>query len=227
MSIKDAQVQNGMLDRKKLGNAIRAKREQEKLSLDALAKVVGISKPTLSRLERALFWPNTQNLLAICRWLNQPPESFSFGAPKKSADREPSARTTRRHYITPVNAGLPGSVEGQSEELDLVAELMPDADEYFSVKAKGNSMVEASINDGDRLIARVSGTAQSGDIVIADINNASCVKQYLVLEDGTRVLRSANPEYADILVSKKDKFEIRGIVIHSIHQHKRSNRRRL
>lgn len=225
MSTKDAQVQIGTLNRKKLGDVIRAKRKQEGLSLDALAKVVGISKPTLSRLERALYWPNTQNLLAICRWLKQSPESFSYGAPKKFSDRNAAARLTLTHYTTPANAGQPKLVfEEGGEERDLVAALMPSAGEYFSIPVSGDSMIEASIKDGDLLIVRRSESARPGDIVVANTSNGTLVKEYVILRDGSEVLRSANPnpEYTDVpFANKRDGNEIRGIVIHSIHQHKR------
>jgi DNA polymerase V len=175
-----------------------------------LGPIVGISSPTLSRFENCKIGnPETDHLLSICDWLGEPPESFYKGAP--------ASVRARKHYLTYVNAGLPVPASDDFEYRDLSEEMMPDQDEYFTVTAKGDSMIGAQIYDGDLLIAKVSETANSGDIVIADIDGEYCVKIYDRRGDSI-TLRSANPEYDPRTIKEGALFRILGIVLHSIHR---------
>jgi DNA polymerase V len=206
--------QNGLeiaLNRKKFGKAVKEKRERESLSLRDLEGVVGVSPPTLSRIENGeISSPEIEHLLALCQWLRRPLESFFGGLP--------ASLRVRAHYPTYVNAGLPAPAADEFEHRDLCEDLMPDQDGYFTVNAKGSSMTGAQIYDGDLLIAKVSETANSGDIVIAAINGEYCVKRLEMKRDSV-ILRSANPDFPDIRVKRGDDFSIRGVVVHSIHRH--------
>ena len=51
-----------------LGDRVRAKRRGKGLSIREAAREVGVSAPTLSRIERGLHLPERQNLLRIARW---------------------------------------------------------------------------------------------------------------------------------------------------------------
>ncbi len=202
------------LNRAELGNAVRAQRLSEELSLRELAKQVGVSYPTLCRIERGeIKSPEVEHLLALCRWLRRPPESFFDGIP--------ASLRVRKHYSTTVNAGLPAPTEGNIEYSDLCEDLMPDQDAYFTVRAKGDSMIEARIYDDDLLVVKASETAHPGEIVIAVINDEYCVKRFET-KGGSLILRSANPKYADIIVKEGDEFRIRGIVTHAIHRYQKA-----
>ncbi len=214
MNKKGKKLQNGLeiaLNRKKFGKAVKERRLREDLSLRELEGVVGVSPPTLSRIENAdINSPETEHLLALCLWMHRPPESFFSGVP--------APLRVRKHYQTYVNAGFPAPSSDEFEYRDLCEYLMPDQDGYFTVTAKGDSMIDARIHDGDLLIAKLSETASPGDIVIAVINDEYCVKRYEPKKDSV-ILRSANPDFDDIAVKKGDEFSIRGVVVHSIHRH--------
>jgi len=195
---------------KKFGKAIREKRSHENLSYRDLSEILGVPHPTLYRLEKyEIKNLEIKNLLAICRWLRRPPETFFGGLP--------DSLRVRKHYPTYVNAGKPAPSGDEVEYRDVCQDLMPNQNEYFTVKAKGDSMTEAQIYDEDLLIVRVSGTAEPGDIVIASINGEYCVKK-LERKGDSVILRSANPDYPDILVKKEDEFSVRGVVTHTIHR---------
>lgn len=57
-----------MLDAVELGDRVRAKRRGKGLSIREAALEVGVSAPTLSRIERGLHLPERENLLKIARW---------------------------------------------------------------------------------------------------------------------------------------------------------------
>ena len=43
--------------------------------------------------------------------------------------------------------------------------------EHFGLKIKGNSMIDAGINDGDTVIIKKSSTADNGQIAVVLIDN--------------------------------------------------------
>ena len=64
-----------LINVKELGRYIRRKREVERLSLRAVAKVTGVSPSTLSRIETAKgFIPDAPTLARLSQWLQVPIE---------------------------------------------------------------------------------------------------------------------------------------------------------
>ncbi len=87
--------------------------------------------------------------------------------------------------------------------------------EFFLLRAEGDSMNQAeptAIEDGDLLLVRHQADADSGEIVIARIDQEATVKYFKKTSDGYAVLlpRSSNPEHQPIIVT--DRFGIYGVV---------------
>jgi len=206
------------LNSEKFGGAIREKRLQEGLSYRLLAAILGIPHPTLYRLENNdISNLEIKNLLAICCWLRMPPEGFFSGVP--------GSLRAHKHYLTHVNAGLPAPADDEVEYRGLYEDLIPNQNEYFTVTARGDSMIGAQIYDEDLLIVKASETADPGDIVIAIINGEYCVKRF-ERKGASVILRSANPAYDDIPIKKDDDFSVRGVVTHSIHRYQKGRQAR-
>ncbi len=67
-----------------------------------------------------------------------------------------------------MQAGFPSPADDHLEDtLDLNAHLIHHKEATFFVKAQGDSMIGAGIQQGDILIVDISLTAKSGKIVIA------------------------------------------------------------
>lgn len=62
-----------------LGQYLKRRREQEHLSLRAVAKQTDVSASTLSRIENDTGIPDTPTLAKIARWLNIPLERIVIG----------------------------------------------------------------------------------------------------------------------------------------------------
>jgi repressor LexA len=86
---------------------------------------------------------------------------------------------------------------------------------YFFLKAQGDSMNEAGIEDGDLLLVESASTANPGEKVLALIGDEATVKFYK-LGDGYCVLlpKSSNPEHKPIIV--KENLAIQGVVVEII-----------
>ena len=67
--------------------------------------------------------------------------------------------------------------------------------EHFALEIVGDSMVEAGIHDGDTVIIKRTEIADSGDIVVALIEEHEATLKTLRKEPGRIGLEPANPNY--------------------------------
>ncbi len=114
--------------------------------------------------------------------------------------------------IGTIAAGKPILAEENIERtLTLDKDLAPWKDIYL-LKVEGVSMKEAGILDGDYVLVRPQPTAEKGEIVAALIQDDATVK-YFSSEGNRIVLRSANPDFEDIILNGDDEFKILGKVM--------------
>lgn len=83
----------------------------------------------------------------------------------------------------------------------------------FAVQVKGDSMVDAHIQDGDYVIIKIQDQAQNGDIVAALIDDEVTLKYFYRRNRQIR-LESANPKYPPLIFKKGEarSFRILGIM---------------
>ena len=102
--------------------------------------------------------------------------------------------------IVTVAAGLPILAEENIEEyFPIPAELLPNS-QTFMLRIKGNSMINAGIFEGDRVIVEQTPTAENGDIVVALIDDSATVKRFYKEGDHYR-LQPENDTMEPIIVS--------------------------
>lgn len=86
--------------------------------------------------------------------------------------------------------------------------------DHFVLQAKGDSMVDAGIFDGDYVIVHKQDTADSGQIVVARIGNETTLKRLIKDEKHERIiLHPENDAFSDIEVNQANEFAIQGVVI--------------
>ena len=90
---------------------------------------------------------------------------------------------TRREVVNvpvigTVAAGTPILAEQNIEDyLPIPAEMLPNK-EVFMLKVKGNSMIEAGIYSGDKVIVAKQPDAENGDKVVALVDDSATVKTF-------------------------------------------------
>ena len=97
-----------------------------------------------------------------------------------------------------VEAGVPSVAE--QDMLDTVSIenfLIQDKENSFMLEVKGDSMIEAHIDEGDYVIAERSEHAKDGDIVVAEVDGEWTLK-YFKQQGGKTFLRPGNKNYVDI-----------------------------
>ena len=121
---------------------------------------------------------------------------------------------TRRELVNvpvigTVAAGVPILAEQNIEDyLPTPAEILPNK-EVFMLKVKGNSMIEAGIYNGDKVIVAKQPNAENGDKVVALVDDSATVKTFYK-ENGHFRLQPENSSMDPIIL---DQVEILGKVI--------------
>lgn len=110
-----------------------------------------------------------------------------------------------------VACGLPIFAEENIEEyLPIPSKILGNGN-HFILKAKGDSMINAGINDGDYIIVRQQDTAEIGQIVIALIDDEATLKRYYVDNEKNQIrLHAENQNYQDMFF---DNVLIQGIAV--------------
>lgn len=82
---------------------------------------------------------------------------------------------------------------------------------FFILRAKGDSMINAGINDGDLVIVRQQETADEGQIVVALINDEATLKRYFRDKRRRKIrLHPENDEMEDMYFSS---ISIQGVAV--------------
>lgn len=106
------------------------------------------------------------------------------------------------------------------DSISLTRDLLPEADSgrLYALHVKGESMIDASIHDGDIVVMRHQVSAQNGDLVAAWIKDeqATTLKRYY-REGGKVKLQPANPNFKP-RYEKPENVEIQGKVVLVIRQ---------
>jgi len=109
-----------------------------------------------------------------------------------------------------VPAGKPFLSEENVEGLLTISNDMASG-KLFALQVKGDSMIDAGILDGDRVIVKQQGTVENGEIVCALIEGEATLKRFYK-KNGVVSLKAENEKYAPITVSQGE-FRIVGKVV--------------
>ena len=83
--------------------------------------------------------------------------------------------------------------------------------EYFVLKANGESMIEAGIDDGDLLIVQRKSSPDDGEIAVVLHDERVVLKRfYRLAAEGKYLLQPENAEYAPMIV---DDCEVLGVAV--------------
>ena len=100
-----------------------------------------------------------------------------------------------------VAAGQPILAEENIESyFPIPAEFIPGGDPSFILKVRGDSMINAGINNGDQIFVQSCSTARNGDMVVALIDDSATVKTFY-REKGHIRLQPENDNMDPIIVN--------------------------
>jgi repressor LexA len=111
-----------------------------------------------------------------------------------------------------IAAGVP--FEAIQNEIDRVASPGPgfDPENHFALEVKGDSMINAGILNGDTVIIRRGDAAQSGDIVVALVDDQEATLKRFRRKGGSIALEAANPNFGTQIYGP-DRVKIQGKLV--------------
>lgn len=116
-----------------------------------------------------------------------------------------------------IQAGFPSPADDYvAESLDLNEHLMPRKEACYLLRVSGESMIGASIHDGDLLVVDRSLAPANGKVVIAILDGQFTVKT-LEKKRGKIRLLPANPDFEPIELKDEQELQIWGVVTRVIH----------
>ena len=83
---------------------------------------------------------------------------------------------------------------------------------HYALEVRGDSMIEAGINDGDIVVIEEGSTADSGDIVVALVEGQEATLKRLRRKGGMIALEAANPAY-ETRVFRDDQVSVQGKLV--------------
>lgn len=171
-------------------------------SLRAIAKAVGYSSPRSAQL-----------LLERLKGKGLIKEKDgSFALTSKQA-AQATERTVDVPLVGVVACGAPSLAEQEAEGVVAVStKLAKPGNAYFILRARGDSMNRAGINDGDFVLIRQQPVARAGENVVALINDEATIKEFRPGKNATVLMpKSTNSKHKPIILTED--FQIQGVVV--------------
>ncbi len=108
-------------------------------------------------------------------------------------------------------------IGNEMDAVDVARSLLPTGEkgsELFALKVKGESMIDAMINDGDIVIIKPAIKANNGEMVAIWLpNRDETTLKYFFKEKERYRLQPANPTMKPIMIDKAEPLEIKGKVV--------------
>lgn len=128
----------------------------------------------------------------------------------------PRAESTGTGYEVPIlgkiAAGVPiEAIQNETGRVSVPSEL-EGSGEHYALEVRGDSMINAGILEGDLAILRRTDTANSGDIVVALVDEEEATLKRLRKRGQSIALEAANPRY-EIRIFGPDRVRIQGKLV--------------
>jgi len=137
-----------------------------------------------------------------------------------------SPDTFRVPILGPIAAGLPlpeldpnvsYMTDSEANAVDIARSLLPSkekGDRLFALEVKGDSMIDAMINDGDIVVMKPASEAHNGEMVAVWLpRDSEATLKYFFKEKDRYRLQPANPTMKPIYIKKSEPLEIKGKVV--------------
>lgn len=137
-----------------------------------------------------------------------------------------SVDTLHIPILGPIAAGLPLPelqpgvnylTDNEANAVDVARNLLPIKEkgaDLYALEVKGDSMIDAMINDGDIVVMKRADEARNGEMVAVWLprDNEATLKYFFKEKERYR-LQPANPTMKPIFINKDEPLEIKGKVV--------------
>jgi len=124
--------------------------------------------------------------------------------------------TTTQHATVPVMgriaAGVPiSAIQDHTHNVAVPPELLGSGD-HFALEVKGDSMIDAGILDGDTVVIQKADSANSGEIIVALVDDEEATLKRLRRKGDSIALEAANTAY-ETRIFGPDRVQVQGRLV--------------
>ena len=189
-----------------IGQKIKQLRKAHKLTQEELAKILDVKPTAVSAWELGRNKPLMDKLDMMAHY---------FGVPISYFFEENEIKGPKNHIyfvklpiVGTISCGNGVIAYEDIEGYEDVPSSWLNGGEYFFLRAKGDSMINARIMDGDLLLIRKQDDVENGEIAAVLIDDEIVLKR-VYKSDGTIILQSENPSYKPVIVRPEDMINVR------------------
>lgn len=130
----------------------------------------------------------------------------------RAASEDDSGRPVPVPVMGRIAAGTPiEAIQTRSHTINMPPDLLTSG-EHYALEVRGDSMIEAGILDGDMALIRKSDTAETGDIVVALIDDEEATLKRFRRRGASIALEPANAAY-EVRILPPNRVRIQGKLI--------------
>ncbi len=116
-------------------------------------------------------------------------------------------------FLGRIAAGNPiEAITGSFEQISVPNYLINGKDEHFTLEVTGDSMIEDGINDGDIVVIKKSNVANSGDIIVALVDDNEVTLKRFRSYKNSIALEPANKNYKTRIFGE-DRVKVQGKLV--------------
>jgi len=195
-----------------IGERMKQRREELGLSAEYVAERLGLDKGTIHRYERgAINKVSSDTLKKLAQVLDTSPlylmELSEESAREISIDNVYQIEVKKFPLLGTIACGKPIYAE---ENFESYVEAGADIKADFCLRCKGDSMINARIQDGDIVFIRKQSMVDNGEIAVVIIDDEATLKRVFYYPDKSKmVLQSENPSYEPFVYVGEEMNQIR------------------
>lgn len=200
----------------KLGDKLKAIRTENNMSMEELKNILNykydlnISKSMISRWENNKSEPFNTYLSAYAREFNLDMNDLLDIEDKNDLSNIPGIKIIKKFVTVPllgeIACGEPIFCNQNYDNLFQIDEDLAQPD--FSLTARGDSMIDVGIHDGDIVFFRNTPVVENGKIAAVIIDNTTTLKRFFK-NDNEIILQPENKSYSPIIIREDDGQEVR------------------
>lgn len=200
----------------KLGDKLKAIRTENNMSMEELKNTLNykydlnISKSMISRWENNKSEPFNTYLSAYAREFNLDMNDLLDIEDKNDLSNIPGIKIIKKFVTVPllgeIACGEPIFCNQNYDNLFQIDEDLAQPD--FSLTARGDSMIDVGIHDGDIVFFRNTPVVENGKIAAVIIDNTTTLKRFFKNEHEI-ILQPENKFYSPIIIREDDGQEVR------------------
>ncbi|MEM9968609.1 MAG: transcriptional repressor LexA [Pseudomonadota bacterium] len=157
--------------------------------------------------------PDNLNAMAGGGFTPRVIEGDRAAAPPPAALPVTQHQTPQVPVMGQIAAGVPiEAINHVTHSINVPEDMISTPGDHYALEVKGDSMIQAGINDGDVVVIRETTVAEDGDIVVALVEDSEATLKRFRRKGSAIALEAANPAY-ETRVLPSDKVKVQGRLV--------------